>query len=76
MNTSSSMVLFGVSSRYLCHTCKATSCGDDLFDRGCVDVVVLDSRTTTAGVVVAGAVGGFDAGDEVGFLGGILMGRS
>lgn len=73
MNTSRSIVLFGVSSRYLCHTCSATSCGDDLLDRGCADAVVFGSRTATAGVVVltAGA-GGLDAGDVAGFFGGIL----
>ena len=32
MNTSRSIVLVGVSSRYLCQTWRATSCGDDLAD--------------------------------------------
>lgn len=32
MNTSKSIVLVGVSFKYLCHTWRATSCGDDLAD--------------------------------------------
>lgn len=32
MKTSRSIVLVGVSLRYLCHTWSATSCGEDLAD--------------------------------------------
>lgn len=41
MKTSRSIVLFGVSLRYLCQTCNATSCGDDFADKVAFDGVLV-----------------------------------
>ena len=41
MKTSRSIVLLGVSSRYLFHTWRATSCGEDFEESGVAEIVVL-----------------------------------
>jgi len=57
MKTSSSIVLVGVSLRYLCQTCSATSCGDDLLDNAEFETLLVCVAELTRGV--AWAVGVF-----------------
>jgi len=53
MKTSKSIVLVGVSFRYLCQTWRATSCGDDLAD---------NDEVEAEAVLVCVAEGARDAG--------------
>jgi len=79
MNTSRSIVLVGVSFKYLCHTWRATSCGDDLADSVefevevlallvCVAEGALDAGWSWASGALIGVVAGLGVAGCAGFL--------
>lgn len=58
MKTSRSIVLFGVSLRYLCQTCKATSCGDDFADNAVLEGALAWAGWEGTGVVLGAGLEG------------------